>query len=140
VLPANSANGVAIYCGWYALQNYTPACSFVPGAVGYHIASYELTTLRTPSRQWCAGLLNDGIAATVGPVNEPFLATFPQPDDFFPLLFTGKLNLGEVYWKTTPAVSWRIALIGDPLYNPFAAKPALPVEALHETLRPAVQP
>jgi len=49
VLPPNSATGVAIYCGWYALQNYTPACSFVEGALGYHIASYELTTLRNPN-------------------------------------------------------------------------------------------
>jgi uncharacterized protein (TIGR03790 family) len=140
VLPPNSASGVAIYCGWYALQNYTPACAFVPGAVGYHIASYELTTLRTPNRQWCAGMLNDGVAATIGPVNEPFLATFPQPDDFFPLLFTGKMNLAEVYWKTTPAVSWRVALIGDPLYSPFGAKPALTVDGLHENLRAALVP
>src|SRR5204863_3580082 len=31
VLPPNSVQGAAIYCGWYALQNYTPACSFTPG-------------------------------------------------------------------------------------------------------------
>ena len=65
------------------------------------------------NKQWCAGLLNDGIAATVGPTNEPFLATFPQPDDFFPVLFTGKLTLGETYWKTTNG----IRLTGMPAFK-----------------------
>jgi uncharacterized protein (TIGR03790 family) len=138
VLAANSAKGVAVYCGWYALQNYTPPGSFVPGAVGFHVASFELTTLHNPSRQWCAGLLSDGVAATVGAVNEPFLSAFPPPDEFFPLLFTGKLTLGEAYWKTNPVVSWRVALVGDPLYAPFRAKPALAVEGLGEGLRGAV--
>jgi hypothetical protein len=48
--------------------------------------------------------------------------------------------LGETYWKTTPAVSWRMTLIGDPLYNPFAAKPAMTIDALHESLRAALLP
>jgi uncharacterized protein (TIGR03790 family) len=136
VLPAHSVQGqVALYCGWYALQNYTPACTFSPGAVGYHIASFELTSLRTQSNQWCRGLLLDGIAATLGPVNEPFLQAFPPPDEFFPLLMTGKYTLAEVYWKTVPGVSWQIAIIGDPLYNPFKARPALAVDALPQPLR-----
>jgi uncharacterized protein (TIGR03790 family) len=129
-LPANSVKDAAIYCGWYSLQKYVPACTFVPGAVGYHVASYEMTTLRTESHQWVRGLLNDGIAATLGAVTEPYLNAFPKPDEFFPLLFTGKLTLAEVYWRTTPVVSWRVAMIGDPLYNPFKAHPALLVEAL----------
>ena len=136
VLPAHSVQGqVALYCGWYALQNYTPACTFSPGAVGYHVASFELTSLRTQSNQWCRGLLLDGIAATLGPVNEPFLQAFPPPDEFFPLLMTGKYTLAEVYWKTVPSVSWQIAIIGDPLYNPFKARPALAVDALPQPLR-----
>ncbi len=141
VLPANSADDVALYCGWYALQNYTPACKFVPGAVGYHVASFELTTaLRNGNqRGWCRGLMNDGVAATLGAVQEPFLHAFPPPDEFFPLLMTGKLTLAEVYWKTNPLVSWRIAMIGDPLYSPFKAKPALEVENLPGPLQEGVK-
>jgi uncharacterized protein (TIGR03790 family) len=139
VLAAGSQKDVTLYCGWYSLQKYVPGCAFVPGAVGYHIASYELTSLHDEkSTEWVPGLLNDGVVATLGAVQEPFLSAFPRPDDFFPLLMTGRLTLAEVYWKTSPTVSWRIAMVGDPLYVPFKAKPAMPVEGLPERLRGAV--
>jgi uncharacterized protein (TIGR03790 family) len=141
VLPPHSVKDpVALYCGWYALQHYTPACTFFPGAVGYHVASFELVTLHEPSPQWCHGLLTDGIAATLGAVNEPFLNAFPPPDEFFPLLLTGKLTLAEVYWKTNPMVSWQIAMIGDPLYTPYKLHPPLAPEALDEALQGALKP
>jgi uncharacterized protein (TIGR03790 family) len=132
---------IAVYCGWYALRNYTPPGKFAPGAVGYHIASCDLTTQRgAGANEWCRGMLSDGVVATLGPVNEPYLNAFPPPDEFFPLLFTGKLTLAEVYWKTTPLISWQIAMIGDPLYTPYKAHPALAVEALPEGLRGALNP
>ncbi len=141
ILPKDSIKDpIAIYCGWYALQNYTKPGPLTPGAVGYHVASFELTTLHTPSRQWVRGLLDDGIAATLGAVAEPYLNAFPPPDEFFPLLFTGKLTLAEVYWKTNPMVSWQITLIGDPLYNPFKSNPPLKAESLSETLQGALKP
>jgi len=139
VLPPGAALGVACYCGWYSVQKYVPSCAFATGAVGYHIASFELQTLRPGDPPlWVKGLLGDGIAATLGAVNEPFLSAFPRPDEFFPLLFTGKLTLAEVYWRTNPMASWRIAMIGDPLYTPFKANPALNVEALPAALQKAV--
>ncbi|MEZ0267461.1 MAG: hypothetical protein ACAI43_22245, partial [Phycisphaerae bacterium] len=87
---------------------------------------------------WCRGLMLDGIAATLGPEAEPFLAAFPEADEFFPLLLTGKLTLAEVYWKTTPLASWRITMVGDPLYTPYKARPGLKVEDLPAALRGAV--
>jgi uncharacterized protein (TIGR03790 family) len=141
VLPrASVKDPIAIYCGWYALQNYTQPGRFAPGAVGYHVASFELTLLHKPSRQWVRGLLEDGVAATLGAVAEPYLNAFPPPDQFFPLLFTGKLTLAEVYWKTNPMVSWQITMVGDPLYNPFKSRPALGVEGLSEELQAALKP
>jgi uncharacterized protein (TIGR03790 family) len=140
VLPPNSVKDVALYCGWYKVRDYTPSCTFSPGAVGYHVASFEMVSLQTPGeRGWCKGLLSDGIAATLGPVNEPFLTAFPPPDEFFPLLLTGKMTLAEVYWNTTPTVSWRIALVGDPLYNPYKVNPALAVQDLPQSLKAAVE-
>lgn len=140
VLPPGAALDVACYCGWYSVQKYVPSCAFATGAVGYHVASYELTTLRPGgSNGWVQGLLGDGVAATLGAVHEPFLSAFPRPDEFFPLLFTGKLTLAEVYWRTNPMASWRIAMIGDPLYVPFKVNPVLGVEALPERLRKAVE-
>ena len=139
VLPPHSVKDVAIYCGWYSVRNYVPSCEFRAGAVGYHVASYEMLSLRTDNEKgWVAGLLNDGIAATTGAVAEPYLGAFPFPDDFFPLLLTGKLTLAEVYWKTTPMASWMMSCIGDPLYTPFKSNPQLTVEDLPMALRRAL--
>lgn len=136
VLPANSVNDVAAYCGWYSVNQYIPACRFNTGAVGFHIASYTMVTLRNEdARGWVRGLLNDGCVATLGPVAEPYLHAFPPADDFFPLLFTGKLTLAEVYWKTTPLASWMISFIGDPLYTPYQKNPAIAVEDLPPRLK-----
>ncbi len=141
VLPPGSADNVAMYCGWYSVHNYIPSCKFSPGAVGFHIASYELLSLRQPGESgWVHGLLNDGAVASLGPVAEPFLGTFPRPDDFFPLLMTGKLTLAEVYWKSEPAVSWMMDCVGDPLYTPYKTNPPLAVADLPERLRGVFAP
>jgi len=109
----------AIYCGWYSLKNYVDAFDFVDGAVGYHIASWEAADLRDPnSSQWCPAMLKDGITATLGPVSEPYLHSFPEPKAFFAELFDGQC-LVEAYYHTNPFNSWQLLLIGDPLYRPF---------------------
>ena len=109
-----------IYCGWYSLGKYVDAFSFVDGAVGYHIASSEATRLRDPNgAQWCTAMLRDGIAATLGPVAEPYLHSFPEPKVFFAELYKGTC-LVETYYRTKPFNSWMLLLIGDPLYRPFA--------------------
>lgn len=135
VFPAHTVHDVALYCGWYSVGKYIPGCDFNPGAVGYHIASYEMVSLHTPSTYWVRGLLSDGVVATLGPVAEPYLSAFPHPDEFFPLLLTGKLTLAEVYWKTTPMASWMLCFIGDPLYVPYRANPPMRVEDIPEPMR-----
>ncbi|CAN5447248.1 hypothetical protein BH10PLA1_BH10PLA1_00310 [soil metagenome] len=140
VLRAGSVHDVGVYVGWYAVRNYIASCSFRPGAVGFHIASLEMISLKSAGeRGWVVGLLNDGIAATLGAVAEPYLHSFPRADEFFPLLFTGKLTLAEVYWRTNPLVSWQISMIGDPLYTPFKVNPALKEEDLPVDLRAALR-
>lgn len=109
----------AVYCGWYSLKKYIDAFDFVDGAVGFHIASFEAVNLRDPnSSHWCPAMLVDGITATLGPVTEPYLHTFPRPKEFFEELYNGKC-LVEAYCRTKPFNSWRLILIGDPLYRPF---------------------
>jgi len=116
----------ALYCGWYSLQKYVDAFDFVDGAVGYHIASFEAAALRDPkSLQWCPAMLQDGITATLGPVNEPYLFAFPEPRAFFGALYDGRC-LVEAYFLTERFTSWQMVLIGDPLYKPFKVKPAAP--------------
>ena len=126
VFPPGSCPNAALYCGWYSLANYVPAFTWKKGAVGYHVASSEAATLKKPgAKVWCKRMLEEGVAATLGPVAEPYLISFPLPDQFFPLLMTGKLTLLEVYFLTVPQVSWMQLLIGDPLYQPFKNHPAI---------------
>jgi uncharacterized protein (TIGR03790 family) len=107
----------AIYCGWYSVKKYIDAFDFVPGAVGFHIASFEAMDLRNhASSNWCPAMLARGITATLGPVNEPYLNSFPEPDKFFAELLDGK-TLVEAFYRTNPFNSWQMILIGDPLYT-----------------------
>lgn len=140
VIPITAGiDDVALYCGWYSVRRYVRAFKFNPGAVGYHIASFEMVSLHGAREAgWTSNLLRDGVASTMGPVAEPYLHAFPLPDEFFPVLLTGKLMLAETYWSTNPLASWMMCLIGDPLYNPFKANPQMTVEELPERLRGAI--
>jgi uncharacterized protein (TIGR03790 family) len=110
----------ALYCGWYSLAHYVDAFTWVRGSVGFHIASGECVTLKNKGSQvWCKMMLEKGVAATLGPVAEPYIQAFPLPDLFFPLLVEGRLTLAECYALSNPYWSWQMVLIGDPLYRPF---------------------
>ncbi|MGI6655537.1 MAG: TIGR03790 family protein [Desulfobulbus sp.] len=120
---AGSCPNTALYCGWYSLATYVDAFTWARGAIGYHLASSECTTLkRRGSQVWCKRMLEEGAAATIGPVSEPYIESFPQPDIFFTKLLEGYLGLGESYLVSLPYLSWQMVLIGDPLYRPFSPK------------------
>ncbi len=121
LFPENSCPEAALYCGWYSLANYVDSFNWVQGAIGYHIASAECSTLRNPSSSvWCLRMLQKGVAASVGPVYEPYVQGFPLPEIFFEKLVEGYMSLGEAYLVSLPFISWQMVLIGDPLYQPFA--------------------
>jgi uncharacterized protein (TIGR03790 family) len=129
LFPEGKCPDAALYCGWYSLRNYVDCFTWKKGAVAYHVASAEASTLkRSESNVWCKRMIEDGVAATIGPVQEPYLTSFPLPDRFFPLLMTGSMPLIEVYFKTIPNLSWRQILIGDPLYTPFRKNAYFPKE------------
>ncbi|KHE91571.1 MAG: hypothetical protein SCABRO_02680 [Candidatus Scalindua brodae] len=126
MFPEKSCPDAALYVGWYSLARYVDSFEWKKGAVGFHIASSEASTLEQQDSQvWCKRLIEEGVAATLGPVEEPYLSSFPLPDVFFPLLMEGKLTLLEVYFKSIPHISWRMILIGDPLYTPFKNNPEI---------------
>ncbi|MEA2116619.1 MAG: TIGR03790 family protein [Thermodesulfobacteriota bacterium] len=111
----------ALYCGWYSLARYIDAFTWTKGSVGFHVASSECSTLkRKDSQVWCKRMLENGIGATIGPVFEPYVLGFPQPDIFFGHLVDGYLSLAECYLISLPYLSWQMVLIGDPLYLPFS--------------------
>lgn len=108
----------ALYCGWYSLGRYVDAFAWQKGSVGYHIASSECATLkRKNSKVWCKRMLDKGIAATIGPVGEPYVQSFPVPEIFFNHLTEGYLTLVESYLISLPYLSWKMVLVGDPLYK-----------------------
>ena len=121
----------------YQLRKYEPAFDFARGAVGYHVASLELLSLHSERETgWVRGLLNDGVVGTAGATAEPYLSAFPAARfEFVPLLMTGELTLAETYWATVPHASWRLALVGDPLYRPFAREQAFDAQSLPDPLR-----
>jgi uncharacterized protein (TIGR03790 family) len=131
LLPDHSSEHAAIYCGWYSVRAYKPTVKLVPGSIAWHIASYEMVTLRHPMETgWCKGLMIDGADVTLGPVGEPYLIAFPPAAEFLGLLMTGKTNIAEAYWATVPITSWKMVLVGDPLYRPFAKRPAIEAKQL----------
>lgn len=136
LLPDSTSANTAVYSGWYRVRNYAPTVKLVPGSVAFHLASLEMITLRSPIEPgWCRGLMLDGADVTLGAVGEPYLVAFPMADDFLGLLMTGKVTLAEAYWASIPITSWKMVLIGDPLYRPFAANPQITAEKLPESLR-----
>lgn len=122
------APSAALYCGWYSRAEYKDAFEWSKGAIGYHVASSEAKSLHDSKRNyWVKSMIEKGVIATLGPVAEPYLQAFPLPSLFFQLLMSGQYTLAEVFAMTNPYLSWRMILIGDPLYNPFKHKPAYPM-------------
>lgn len=120
LFPEKSCPDAALYCGWYSLGKYIDSFTWRRGAIGYHIASDECASLRDKSRpRWCMKMLEKGVAATIGPVYEPYVQGFPLPEMFFHHLVEGYMGLGEAYLVSLPYISWQVILIGDPLYQPF---------------------
>ena len=123
------APAAALYCGWYSHMEYVDAFSWSKGAVGYHVASSEAVSLHDPKRNyWVKRMIAKGVIASIGPVNEPYLAAFPSPSLFFPLFMSGEYTLAEVFAMTNPYLSWQMILVGDPLYNPFRDHPAFVIK------------
>ena len=134
-----SCPDAALYCGWYSVGKYIDAFDWVPGSVGYHIASFEATSIRNSRSQvWCKRMLEDGVCATLGAVNEPYLGAMPRPHEFFVVLLSGQYTLVETFYRTKPYNSWQLTLLGDPLYLPFGRKPGIDVQALPEELKRVV--
>jgi len=120
------APDVGIYAGWYKLRSYEDAFTFLPGAIGYHIASGEAISIHDPNETgWCKNALERGITVTLGPVGEPYVDAFPLPDQFIGLLMTGRYHLVEAYFLASRYISWRMGLFGDPLYNPWRGRDLL---------------
>ncbi|MGH9654037.1 MAG: TIGR03790 family protein, partial [Bryobacteraceae bacterium] len=107
----------AVYAGWYSLNHYNDAFTWVPGAIGIHLDSASAQNPRS-GLNWAANALKKGITITSGAVTEPYLDNLPHPDQAFLYLFEGA-NVGDALLRSERLLKWRIINIGDPLYRPF---------------------
>ncbi len=126
--PATMAAGArfdapVIYFGWYSGNIdepfLLPGFQFPTGAIALHIHSYSALTLRSATSGWTGPFVARGVTATVGNVNEPYLAFTHQPQLLLRALARGQ-TLAEAAYFALQALSWQAILIGDPLYRRFA--------------------
>jgi uncharacterized protein (TIGR03790 family) len=110
-------DGAALYAGWYSLNHYNDAFSWVPGAIGLHLDSASAANPRGGSN-WAANAVMRGITITSGAAAEPYLEGLAHPDQVFLYLFEGA-NAGDALLRSTRWLKWMILNIGDPLYRPF---------------------
>jgi uncharacterized protein (TIGR03790 family) len=111
----------AIYAGWYTDTAQGPMLNpgtLIPGSIAYHIHSYSAHTLQSTTQNWCGPLINAGAGVTLGAVDEPYLSFMPNWDLFIARLLEG-YTLAEAAYQSIPVLSWKIVVIGDPLYRPF---------------------
>jgi len=125
---------IALYAGWYDPQvsgPFTrPGVEFMPGAFAYHLHSFSAHTLRSTNQYWCGPLLAEGVTATMGCIDEPYLEGTPNMEVFFTRWLELGFTFGEAACAAQQAVSWQTTVVGDPLYRPFGGNP----QALHDEL------
>ncbi len=118
---------IAIYVGWYdvnASGPFTrPKVEFMPGAFAYHLHSYSAHPFRSTSQAWVGPLLAKGATATMGCVDEPYLAGTPDMTVFIARFMYSGMTFGEAAYACQPALSWQTTVVGDPLYRPFGKNP-----------------
>lgn len=123
-LPSNfPLSQVGVYIGWYT-QNVDgpfsrPEVEFMPGAIAYHLHSYNGQSPRDSSMRWVGPLLAKGATVTFGSINEPYLDFTPNPHVVMELLAAGGYTVGEAALSSQQWLSWVNLFIGDPLFTPF---------------------
>lgn len=118
----NSCSDVQYYYGWYSYWNFIDIFQeyLRPGSIAGHLDSASFYSVRdTGDNNWGIHLLERGATAVYGAISEPYTMAFPCSGILYDRLKKG-FNLAEAYWSSTNTLRWRMILIGDPLYNPFA--------------------
>lgn len=105
------------YAGWYSFYNYNDCFTWTTGAVGGHLDSCSACEIRGGTA-WAGRALEEGITATFGAVNEPYVAGMPEYDQLF-LYLTQGANFAEAGYESTMIALWMMVWVGDPLYRPY---------------------
>ncbi len=118
----------ALYAGWMSPGDYVDAFDWQRGGIGMHFAPDTAAALHSHAKSWAGGMLADGAAAVLGAIGDPRSEHYPATHVLYAVLMSGEFSLGEAWALANVANSWRVFLIGDPLYRPFAARPRLRLE------------
>jgi tetratricopeptide (TPR) repeat protein len=118
---------IAIYMGWYAEHACgpfaQPTVEFMPGAFAYHLHSFSASTIRSTTLRWVGPFLAKGATATMGCVEEPYLAGTPDMTVFAARFLYQGFSFGEAACACQSVLSWQTTVVGDPLYRPVAKNP-----------------
>ena len=121
------ASHIAFYAGWYGINVEgvfaESTVEFMPGAIAYHLHSYNGSMIRDAHARWIGPFINKGATATFGSVFEPYLQLTPDQPVFFSRLIQNGFTFGEAGYAATRALSWQTVFVGDPLYRPFGRAP-----------------
>lgn len=123
----HSIDNAQYFYGWYSFWNFKDL--FVqylePGSIAGHLGSLGFYRIyNTGDNNWGVHLLERGATIVYGPLVEPYSTTFPVGGILYSRLLRG-FTAGEAYWCATNTLRWRMMIVGDPLYNPYAAVPAV---------------
>ena len=118
---------IGFYAGWYSeglSGAFTlPKLEFMPGAFAYHLHSFSAASMRNTNNNWVAPLLARGVTATMGSVDEPYLAGTPDVGVFTSRFLFFGMSFGEAACAAQGTISWQTTVVGDPLYRPFQKPP-----------------
>jgi len=121
------ASHIAFYAGWYGINVEgvfaESTVEFMPGAIAYHLHSFNGSMIRDAHARWIGPFINKGVTATFGTVYEPYLELTPDEPLFFSRLIQSGFTFGEAGYAATRALSWQTVFVGDPLYRPFGKSP-----------------
>lgn len=131
-------SGVIGYAGWgsndHARKDRKLGFRWLPGSIATEFVSSNVRTFEKPPDNWTLGdwkntatyfagtpqsltsdTIAEGASAATGHVYEPYLNFCPRPELLLPAYLLKGRTLGEAYYQSIPALSWKNALIGDPL-------------------------
>ncbi len=108
------------YAGWYSYYHYNDCFIWATGAIAGHLDSCSACDIRNPGT-WSGSALIDGVTATYGAVNEPYVAGMPEYDQLF-LYLTEGASFAEAGYESTYVAGWMMVWVGDPLYRPYPSE------------------
>lgn len=124
-----SLQPVAGYASWGSndrgfRQDIYRSIKFLPGAIAETFVSTSGRTFRHVSggQSVVTDLIKNGVTGIKGYVSEPYTFALAKPDILFDR-YTSGFNLAESFYMASMVLKWKDLVIGDPLCNPYAAKP-----------------